>query len=56
MNDIYNGDRFLVERQMTGSAPLCDAGWTYVRLDGLHHWMQLDDPARINALLLEHLR
>ena len=51
-----DGDRFLVERQMTGSAAFCDAGWTYVRLDGLHHWMQLDDPARINALLLEYLR
>jgi pimeloyl-ACP methyl ester carboxylesterase len=51
-----DGDRFLVERQMTGSAEFCDAGWTYVRLEGLNHWMQLDDPACINALLLEHLR
>lgn len=50
-----SGDAYLVERQMTGSAPYCTAGWRYVRLDGLHHWMQLDDPERINALLLEHL-
>ncbi len=48
-------DRFLTERQMVQSARFCDAGWTYVRVDGLKHWMQLDDPGRINALLLQHL-
>ncbi|MFO1394987.1 MAG: alpha/beta fold hydrolase [Steroidobacteraceae bacterium] len=51
-----DGDRFLVERQMTGSARLCEAGWTYVRLEGPNHWLQLDAPDRVTPLILEHLR
>jgi pimeloyl-ACP methyl ester carboxylesterase len=48
-------DRFLVERQMTNSAQYCDAGWTYVRLDGPNHWLQLASPDTVNSLLLQHL-
>lgn len=51
-----DGDRFLVERQMAESGRLCEAGWTYVRLEGANHWLQLDAPERANTLLLEHLR
>jgi pimeloyl-ACP methyl ester carboxylesterase len=50
-----SGDRFLTERQMQYSASYCDAGWQYVRLDGPNHWPQLSAPARLNALLLQHL-
>lgn len=48
-------DRFLTERQMLKSAGFCDAGWKYVRVEGVNHWLQLADAERINRLLLEHL-
>jgi pimeloyl-ACP methyl ester carboxylesterase len=50
-----SGDRFLVERQMARSVQYCDAGWTYVRVDGANHWMQLADPDTVNSLLLQQL-
>lgn len=53
---IYSdGDRFLTAGQMLGSSAYCDAGWTYVHVEGVNHWLQLGAPVRINALLLEHL-
>ena len=53
---VYSdGDIFLTEGQMMGSAAYCDAGWTYRRVEGANHWMQLDAPAEVNALLREHL-
>ncbi len=53
---IYSdGDIFLTEAQMRNSEQFCDAGWKYVRVDGANHWLQLDAPERVNALLLEHL-
>jgi pimeloyl-ACP methyl ester carboxylesterase len=30
--------------------------WRYERLEGPSHWLQLDAPERVNALLIEHLR
>jgi pimeloyl-ACP methyl ester carboxylesterase len=51
-----SGDRFLVEQQMTNSAQYCDAGWTYVRLDGPNHWLQLTSPDTVNSLLVQYLR
>ena len=29
--------------------------WRYERIEGASHWMQLDQPDRINDLLLEFL-
>ena len=29
--------------------------WRYERIDGAGHWMQLDAPERVNALLLDFL-
>jgi pimeloyl-ACP methyl ester carboxylesterase len=53
---IYSdGDIFLTEAQMRNSERFCDAGWKYVRVEGANHWLQLDAPERVNALLLEHL-
>ncbi len=53
---IYSdGDLFLTEAQMRNSERFCDAGWEYIRVDGANHWLQLDAPERVNALLLEHL-
>lgn len=50
-----DGDIFLTEGQMQKSADYCDAGWKYIRVEGANHWLQLDVPERVNALLLEHL-
>ncbi len=49
-------DIALVERQMTNSAQFCRAGWRYERLDGVGHWIPLEAPERLNALLLDYLR
>ncbi len=53
---IYSdGDIFLTEAQMRNSEQFCDAGWKYIHVEGANHWLQLDAPERVNALLLEHL-
>jgi pimeloyl-ACP methyl ester carboxylesterase len=54
---IYSdGDRFLTEGQMTGSARYCDAGFRYLRVSGANHWMQLDAPEKVTPLILDTLR
>jgi pimeloyl-ACP methyl ester carboxylesterase len=50
-----DGDIFLTEAQMRDSARYCDRGFTFTRVDGANHWLQLDAPDRVNALLLQHL-
>jgi pimeloyl-ACP methyl ester carboxylesterase len=50
-----SGDMALTEEQMTGSSRLVDGPWRYERLDGPGHWMQLEQPERINELLLDFL-
>ncbi|WP_406863736.1 alpha/beta fold hydrolase [Streptomyces sp. HUAS MG47] len=49
------GDRFLTERSMTGTAKHVDGSWRYERIEGAGHWLQLDAPERLNALLLDFL-
>jgi pimeloyl-ACP methyl ester carboxylesterase len=46
-------DHYLVEDGMTGSAEYVVGEWRYERIEGASHWMQLDAPERVNALLLE---
>jgi pimeloyl-ACP methyl ester carboxylesterase len=50
-----DGDRFLTEQQMTGSARFVGGTWRYERLDGAGHWMQLEQPEAVNRLLLDFL-
>ena len=50
------GDPALTEIQMTDSAENVAGPWRYERLDGPGHWMQLDAPNQVNALLLDFLR
>ena len=50
------GDDFLVEEQMSESAPYVAGKWRYERIEGAGHWMQLEQPERINALLIDFLR
>jgi pimeloyl-ACP methyl ester carboxylesterase len=50
-----SGDRALTEEAMTGSSACVAGPWRYERLDGAGHWMQLDAPQALNALLLDFL-
>jgi pimeloyl-ACP methyl ester carboxylesterase len=50
-----SGDFALTEAQMTRSAEHMAGPWRYERLEGPGHWMQLEAPDRINALLLDFL-
>lgn len=48
-------DMALLEEQMTASADHCAAGFRYERIEGAGHWIPLDAPGEINALLLDFL-
>ncbi len=50
-----SGDFALDERGMTGSQQFVDGTWRYERLDGPGHWMQLEAPDQVSALLLDFL-
>src|ERR1700745_4192535 len=45
----------LTEAQMPDSAEHVSGPWRYERLDGPGHWMQLDAPDQVNALLTDFL-
>jgi pimeloyl-ACP methyl ester carboxylesterase len=49
-------DRYLTERAMVASERYVDGTWRYERVDGAGHWLQLEQPDRVNRLLLEFLR
>jgi pimeloyl-ACP methyl ester carboxylesterase len=49
------GDGALTEAQMTDSAENVTGPWRYERLPGPGHWMQLEAPDEVNALLLDFL-
>jgi pimeloyl-ACP methyl ester carboxylesterase len=49
------GDFALTEQQMTDSAENVTGPWRYERLDGPGHWLQLEAPDQVNALLLDFL-
>jgi pimeloyl-ACP methyl ester carboxylesterase len=50
-----SGDFALVEAGMTGSSTFVSGPWRYERIDGAGHWMQLEAPDAVNALLLDFL-
>lgn len=50
-----SGDFALTEAQMTASAKQCAGSFRYERLEGPGHWMQLEAPDQVNALLLDFL-
>jgi pimeloyl-ACP methyl ester carboxylesterase len=49
------GDRFLREDAMKHSGEHVDGTWRYERIEDASHWMQLDAPERVSALLLDFL-
>lgn len=40
---------------MTGTGKHVDGTWRYERVEDAGHWLQLDQPERINRLLLDFL-
>jgi len=50
------GDAYLLEPQMLESAQFVAGAWRYERVEDAGHWLQLDQPERVNALLLDFLR
>ncbi|MEZ5921501.1 MAG: alpha/beta fold hydrolase [Parvularculaceae bacterium] len=49
-----DGDKYLTEKQMMLSSDYVEAPWTYARLEGSSHWLQLDKPQETAALLARH--
>jgi pimeloyl-ACP methyl ester carboxylesterase len=50
-----SGDFALTQTQMTDSAGSVAGPWRYERLEGPGHWLQLEAPGKLNALLLDFL-
>ena len=50
-----SGDFALVEAGMTLSQPFVDGSWRYERIEGPGHWMQLEAPDEVSALLIDFL-
>jgi len=48
-------DPYLTERAMLASEKFAVGGWRYELLTGAGHWLQLEQPDRVNELLLEFL-
>lgn len=48
-------DLALVEAQMTGSSEFVAGEWRYERIEGASHWIPLDAPGELNALVLDWL-
>ncbi|MGW8763042.1 alpha/beta fold hydrolase [Streptomyces sp. NPDC055815] len=50
------GDRFLTERSMSGTGEYVAGSWRYERVEDAGHWLQLDQPEKVNELLLSFLK
>jgi pimeloyl-ACP methyl ester carboxylesterase len=50
-----DGDAYLTENGMKRSGEHVTGSWRYERIEGASHWMQLDQPQRVNELLLDFL-
>jgi pimeloyl-ACP methyl ester carboxylesterase len=50
-----SGDLALIEEGMTGSGRYVTGPWRYERVEDAGHWLQLDAPDKVNALLLDFL-
>jgi pimeloyl-ACP methyl ester carboxylesterase len=49
-------DAYITETPMLRSGEFVTGPWRYERFEGASHWLQLDEPDRVNKLLLEHIR
>ena len=50
-----DGDAYCGEEQMATSGQYVTGPWRYERIEGASHWMPVDAPDRVNALLTEFL-
>jgi pimeloyl-ACP methyl ester carboxylesterase len=50
-----SGDHYLTEDRMVASGEFVSGAWRYERIEDASHWMQLDEPQRVNELLLGFL-
>jgi pimeloyl-ACP methyl ester carboxylesterase len=50
------GDDYLTETQMLLSFQRVSGPWSYERVEGASHWMQLDRPDYVNELLIRFLK
>ena len=50
-----SADAYLTEQQMLGSGEHVTGPWRYERIEGASHWLQLDQPERLNRLLIDFL-
>jgi pimeloyl-ACP methyl ester carboxylesterase len=50
-----SADFALLEEQMKGSAAFVEGSFRYERIDGPGHWMMLEQPDALNALLVDFL-
>jgi len=49
-------DVALAEDQMIGSAEYVDAQWQYERIEGVSHWVPVDEPDKLSNLLLKYFK
>ncbi|MES2118193.1 MAG: alpha/beta fold hydrolase [Pseudomonadota bacterium] len=56
MGVYSSGDNFLCEQQMRATENYVSGPWRYEQVTGANHWLQLDAPECVNALLLDFLR
>jgi len=50
-----SGDAYLIEEQMVRSKEHVTGAWRYERMEGASHWLQLDQPERLNQILIHFL-
>jgi pimeloyl-ACP methyl ester carboxylesterase len=50
-----SGDAYLLEHGMKESGAHVAGSWRYERVEDASHWMQLDQPERVNTLLIDFL-
>lgn len=55
MGIFSSGDIYLMEEAMEASAGFVQAPWRYERIEGATHWIPIDAPDQLNALLLDFL-
>ena len=50
-----SGDAYLTEKPMLDTAKYVTGGWRYERIEGASHWVQLDEPEKVNQILIDFL-
>lgn len=56
MGVISDGDRFLIKEQMLASREYVDSHFRFEFIEHAGHWLQIDVPEQVNALLLEFFK